>query len=123
MPLKGYKQTEEHKREISLAKKGVSLSEPHIVNMKKAIRETWGGNKNIFWKGDNVSYRALHSWVVRWLGRPNKCERCGRVGYGHWMHWANLSGNYLRDLSDWIRLCAKCHVNYDQELGLRKTKS
>jgi len=25
------------------------------------------------------------------------------------IHWHNISGEYKRDVSDWIRLCAKCH--------------
>ena len=29
--------------------------------------------------------------------------------------WANRSGRYLRELTDWVRLCAKCHKAYDRE--------
>lgn len=27
--------------------------------------------------------------------------------------WANKSGDYKRDLSDWLRLCISCHRKYD----------
>jgi endogenous inhibitor of DNA gyrase (YacG/DUF329 family) len=70
------------------------------------------------WKGVEVSYRNLHRWIERKLGKPNKCVTCGRLGYGRHMHWANISEKYTRDLSDWIRLCASCHKKYD----LNKTR-
>lgn len=57
------------------------------------------GNKHFNWKGALVGYSALHSWVRRELGTPNKCECCGTTGEGHSMHWANISGEYKSDLS------------------------
>lgn len=72
------------------------------------------GEKNGVWKGDKVTYRPLHSWVERMLGKPCKCEFCLKDGLtGHKIHWANKSHLYKRDLTDWIRLCAKCHKGYD----------
>ncbi len=53
------------------------------------------GEKNHWWKGDKVGYFALHNWIQR------KFE------------WANKSGEYKRDLTDWIRLCTPCHAKYD----------
>lgn len=70
------------------------------------------------WKGKEVQYRALHSWVERMIGKPNNCSHCGKIGYGRQMHWANKSHEYKRDLSDWLRLCPKCHKNYDKNLTL-----
>ena len=68
------------------------------------------------WKGDDVGYQALHTWVARELGRPNMCESCGRVeDRPYFIQWANKSGKYLRELSDWIRLCARCHYHYDRD--------
>ena len=69
------------------------------------------------WKGDEVSYRALHSWVHRWLGKPKYCEFCGKTqDTPKSIHWANKSGKYLRDLNDWISLCVRCHKEYDLNL-------
>lgn len=70
--------------------------------------------KNPLWKGDDVGYRALHRWVEHQLGKPNKCSDCGKIGYGHEMHWANISRNYQRITTDWRRLCTKCHKAYDR---------
>lgn len=65
------------------------------------------------WKGNEVSYKVLHAWVARKLGKAAKCEYCsttdGRI------EWANKSHEYLRDLSDWLQLCKKCHVAFDRQ--------
>ena len=75
------------------------------------------GEKNYLWKGENVGYRVLHLWVNRHLGKPTQCEHCKKDGLtGRKIHWANKSGKYLRDLSDWLRLCVKCHKIYDNVL-------
>lgn len=74
------------------------------------------GSNHANWKGDKVGYDALHNWVARELGKPDTCEHCGRSGLrGRFIQWANKSGEYLRDLNDWIRLCAKCHYAYDRK--------
>ena len=76
------------------------------------------GINNGEWKGDAVGYRALHHWVQRWLGKPKKCEYCGKkqTSTGKMIHWANKSGKYLRDVKDWLSLCAKCHKCYDKSM-------
>lgn len=74
------------------------------------------GEDHKLWKGDRVSYTALHHWLYRYLGTPHKCEHCGNKKLRHRQyHWANKSGEYKRTLSDWIRLCAKCHYHYDRD--------
>ena len=71
------------------------------------------------WKGGNVGYDALHDWVRRKLGYAQRCQHCGEEGQfvnGKWsIELANKSGKYLRNLSDWLRLCVKCHRIYDKE--------
>ena len=74
------------------------------------------GEDNLKWLGDEVGYRALHYWVERRLGKPKKCSFCG-IETGKRFHWANKTGNYLRDESDWIRLCPKCHKDYDSTIN------
>src|SRR3990167_386523 len=78
------------------------------------FKHNFVGEKHANWKGDKVGYEALHDWVNRKLGKPEICEFCGKDGLkGRMIHWANKSGKYLRKLSDWLRLCAKCHYHYD----------
>ena len=79
------------------------------------------GENNPNWLGDKVDYFGLHVWLPKVLGRPTTCEECGRTGLkGHQIHWANRSGNYLRNVLDWIRLCAKCHKLYDKTYNVKR---
>lgn len=70
--------------------------------------------KHFAWRGKDVSYSGLHKWIQRKLGKSDICEHCGKSGLtGRQIHWANRSQKYLRDLSDWLRLCVPCHTKYD----------
>lgn len=70
------------------------------------------------WVGDKVGYNALHTWVHRKLGPAHKCDECGRTeipkGKQRFFQWANLSGEYKRDVSDWKQMCCVCHRKYDK---------
>lgn len=73
------------------------------------------GDKHRNWKGEEVGYDALHTWVVRWNGKAIKCEHCKRTDRKKY-EWANISREYKRDLQDWIQLCTSCHRRYDYGL-------
>ena len=53
-------------------------------------------------------YRSLHLWVERRLGKRQECWECGTTEDRRY-HWANISGEYKRETSDWRRLCVPCH--------------
>jgi DNA-directed RNA polymerase subunit RPC12/RpoP len=101
-------------------KKGSILPNKGSFKKGENLRE-----KNNAWKGDSVGYNALHSWINKYLGKPNKCENKDcmyprkMVGKNKIMfapkrfEWANISRTYKRDFSDWIRLCVSCHKQYD----------
>jgi len=72
------------------------------------------GESHFNWKGNNVGYHGIHHWVMNNLGKPTKCEHCGKEGLtGKKIHWANTNHLYKRNLTGWIRLCASCHRKYD----------
>lgn len=92
----------------------INLGRKMHPNTLKALIKSVTGPKNVNWKGGKVGYDALHDWVERKLGKPHKCENCGRTDLKHRQyHWANISGKYKRKISDWIRLCVRCHKIYD----------
>lgn len=104
-------------KKMSNNRKGVEAWNKGMKGWNKNPAKPWLGmtnDKNPAWAGDEVGYRGLHLWVYKQLGKPERCSQCSKVGYGRGMHWANLSHEYKRDIKDWIRLCPKCHKQYDK---------
>lgn len=101
---KGVKMSDEMKQRISntLKRKGI----------KPKVHFSALGEKHPFWKGDRVSYSGLHYWLSRRLGKPRVCDRCGTT-IAKKYEWANISGKYKRDITDWSRMCTRCHRIFD----------
>jgi len=64
------------------------------------------------WKGLDASYAAIHMWVRRHKQMTGTCTHCEEERRR--TEWANVSGEYLRDLDDYIELCKSCHVKFDR---------
>jgi hypothetical protein len=76
------------------------------------------GKTSNAWKGERAGYHAIHIW----LGKHPKgaaCEQCGTTEYSR-LEWANLSGEYRRDRSDYKAMCPRCHRLFDQKNQCRK---
>ena len=70
-------------------------------------------------KNENLSYGGIHTWIRKKLGKASYCKFDPshlRKRYT----WANISGEYKEDLSDFMPLCYSCHKIYD--LGRHKSK-
>ena len=142
MPVGVYKRTEYHKRINSEGHKGLPgpmKNKKHSEETKKKMSKTHREKEKYFskeyrekistffkgkyinekspnWTGNNVTYKGLHLWVKYYRGTPTTCENCKKTGLsGHQIHWANKSHQYKRDLTDWLRLCVKCHKKYDKK--------
>ena len=79
----------------------------NAIEIKRSCRF---GVLHLNWKGDEVSYRALHSWVRRHKTKPKFCEVCKT---NEPKDVANKSGSYKRDVEDYIWICRKCHMKSD----------
>ncbi len=77
----------------------------------QSIRMTGKNNSNYGNLKENVGYFGLHMWVRKQLGKPSACLFCQTKEN---LQWANKSGDYKRDLTDWLPLCVKCHSKYDR---------
>lgn len=88
-------------------KLGLRVS-PYIRNSKISISHL--ANKNPMWKGDAVSYTALHDWIGRHKPKPDLCEECKKQPP---YELANISGEYRRDFNDFKWLCRSCHMKSD----------
>ncbi|KKM07769.1 hypothetical protein LCGC14_1730510 [marine sediment metagenome] len=86
-------------------------SKPNSTSFKKGHKRTLG-ELNGNWKGNKVGYGALHDWLVLRLGKPKICSLCNTTKAKKF-EWANISGEYKRDITDWTRLCTSCHRKKD----------
>ena len=104
----GKKFSEEYRKKLSIAHKGLNK-----------------GLNNYLWKGKDVSYSGLHHWIKREVGKATECEnifcnypRLSAKGVlmikPKRYEWANISGNYERDILDYVQLCSSCHAKYDR---------
>jgi hypothetical protein len=87
---------------------------------KTKIRETNRARNYLRkdWKGDRVGYSALHCWLDAYFVK-NECEDCRRKNCR--LEWANISGEYKRDINDFRVLCVRCHSAFDRDKrGVRK---
>lgn len=91
----------------SLIKMKVAQNRPDI---KERHSKSKLNEKNPMWKGDSVGLNALHKWIRKRLPKPNKCQICFSTSI---YDLANISGRYLRDLSDWHWICRRCHMLSD----------
>lgn len=121
MPNFGFKHSKESREKMSAALRKNNPSWRPEVKLKISLSKL--GNKNPQWKS-KPSYSALHVWVKNRLGKPKKCEECGKGQLvGRQIEWANISGKYERDEKDWKRLCVSCHRKYDFTEEKRKHMS
>jgi len=101
-------------------KTGKHLENNEILGSKNG---RWkGGWTEERWKREELSYKYLHLWVSKLFGQPTTCEFCGKTGLtGKKIGWANKSRKYISERTDWLRLCGKCHYQYDEQ-NKRKDK-
>ncbi len=87
------------------------MSVSQVGNQKSVGKNI--GEDNGSWQGEKVGYHALHDWVRYWKVPTGTCEECGASpGYGRargGTQWANVSGEYRRDLDDFRELCPGCN--------------
>lgn len=135
--IKGIKRSIETRRKIGEAQKGrpinwkaiyamrektlgnkFQLGRKHTPEEIQKIIDAQTGDKHWAWKGNSVGYASLHAWLRKHYGKPRRCELCLLDDPNRRYHWANKTGKYLRDISDWFRLCVSCHKKHD--LSLKK---
>jgi hypothetical protein len=93
------------------------ITPKHLVPAKKGQRispatEFKKGQIPYNFKGDDVGYYALHTWLRRNFGKPTVCECCGANKN---LCWASKNWNYSRVREDWWMLCKGCNSRYDKE--------
>lgn len=95
----------------------LSYNEPRKFCCHKCFTDNYKeyypqGSKHHLWKGKDALYITQHQWIARNYGKANKCENCHTKTAKRY-HWANISGEYRRNLKDYKQLCVSCHRKFD----------
>jgi hypothetical protein len=74
------------------------------------------GENSPHWKGDDIGYWGIHDWLYTNYGSADKCENKNCLGTAsNKFQWAKLhSKPYERRRENFIMLCIRCHVLYDE---------
>jgi len=92
----------------------LKMSESHKKNPSRywlgKKRIEMEGKNNWKWKENDYGYRTIHLWIQGRLGKASKCSN-NVFHKSTRYHWANISGEYKRDINDWIELCPFCNFN------------
>lgn len=91
----------------SLEDKNV-FCEDCMYERKLAIKRSLNPN----YEPAKTTYMQIHKWVYKQAGRADHCQE-NEEHISKRYEWANLSGNYRREMSDWKQLCKECHTKYD----------
>ena len=124
--MKGRKHSEETKeliRQARLKNNPGALTKPWLgkhhsdetISKIKEKRKLQVGEKIWNWKGQKAGYVSKHHWVRRHWGRADYCESKECKGISTIFDWANITGEYKRERSDWKRLCRQCHMKFDKQ--------
>jgi|SRR4029077_16163270 hypothetical protein len=81
-----------------------------LPEVREKIGAAHSGEKSFHWKGEDVGYMGLHWRLWKHHEKSGQCSACGREGE---TEWANISGVYLTDFSDFAELCRLCHNELD----------
>lgn len=114
----GKKLTKAHRKKLSEAKRGYFPSHLYTPEVLAKIEKNRVMPKPRYqedhhnWKGDEAGYVAIHNEIRRIKGTPSICEFC-KTKAAKKYEWANIDHLYTRNPDDYIRLCTKCHRNYD----------
>lgn len=94
---------------------GKKMTEETKAKMRAAHAKRLQTHNYTDFKAGRTQYVDVHKWAYRYWGAPMTCEFCNETKQSNYsIHWANISGEYKRERSDWLRLCAKCHYHYDR---------
>lgn len=64
------------------------------------------------YKKTGFAYSTVHSWLIRTYGKATYCSN-DKAHVSKRFDWANISGEYKRDISDYKPLCIACHHALD----------
>ncbi len=97
---------------------GKHLSEQSKIILSRSLKESYFKRRNHenTWSDEDkeINYQNFHRKIRKLFGEPDTCEYCNKSGLvSCQIHWASKNHVYSEKREDWLRLCAKCHKEYD----------
>jgi len=81
-------------------------NKPHTKEAKKKISQKK--------QKTQLTYEGIHNWLRRDYGVAKECRNKLCKGTSKKYNWANITGEYKKDLSHYTQLCTSCHISYDR---------
>jgi len=89
--------------------------------LKEEARTSYLIQNNGQWKSnlgnikEDAGYSSIHEWIRRYKPFSYECYICGEKVKEHGkLDCANISGEYKRDINDFVWLCRSCHTKFDK---------
>ena len=104
---KGFPVSVETKEKLRIANLGKKYTQETCNKIRELKTKTW----------EKCGYMARHKRIWKKYGKAIKCNNidCKRVCI--YYEWANLSGEYKENKSDWMQMCCSCHKLYDLKIA------
>lgn len=95
---------------------------PLSIEHKKKISVALRQEKSPEWKGEKAGYFAKHIWLCKYFDKKGVCSHY-RTKTAKKYEWANISGEYRRNIDDYVELCTSCHRKMDYKKKPYKRKA
>lgn len=76
------------------------------------------GEESPNFKKGKISYSGVHGWLIKNFGKATYCSN-DNTHKSKRFEWANISGEYKRDIRDYKPLCVSCHDIFDNVIEKR----
>ena len=83
----------------------------HTIKNRENHKRYMKKSNEIFYKENGFSYGPRHRWVAKHKQKPKICCICNERRK---LELANISGEYKKDIKDFLWVCRKCHILFDK---------
>lgn len=125
--LKGRPLSEDHKKKLSIVKKGKKLAKSHILNLSRSQIKRWSViPKKKYPKYVHCRNKKYLQWRSDVFTRDNwTCQTCGKRGVFLEAHYVRSWSHFPKlrfDLNNGVTLCKDCHklTNNYKNKGVQK---
>jgi len=112
-PCKGKKLSLAFRKKLSIARKGIKISEKTKRKLSKILKNRFTMDESSQWKGKYAKYSSIHNWLRIHYGKAHFCINPQCLNNSKTFDYANISNFHDHDIKNYIQLCRRCHYNFD----------